>query len=159
MLRSVIDDRSVRLCDRFGNMLLLPSLREAIALHLFAFGVYEPDTIAAIVARLSASGVYVDVGANVGALALAVAAQRPATRIVCIDADPEIVDVLRRNVTENKRSNVTIVECLAGPAADRAVPLVVRKPICYRSGIDCSISSMVACLAQLLRLLGRPAGQ
>jgi FkbM family methyltransferase len=75
-----------------------------------------------VLTRLSESGVYVDVGANVGALALAIAAQRPAARIVCIEADPEIADTLRRNVTENERSNVTIIDCLAGPVANSVVP-------------------------------------
>ena len=122
LLQFFINDRSVRLPDRFGNVLSLPSLQESIALQLFAFGVYEPDTIAAVLSRLSRSGVYVDVGANVGALALPVAAQRPSARIVCIEADPEIANVLRFNVTENKRTNVTIVECLAGPVPNAAVP-------------------------------------
>src|SRR5690349_1043354 len=74
VLRFYMAERSVHLSDRFGNLLLLPSLQEPIALHLFAFRVYEADTIAAILARLSRSGVYVDVGANVGALSLPIAA-------------------------------------------------------------------------------------
>jgi FkbM family methyltransferase len=122
------DRHSARLPDRFGNVLELPDLREPIALHLFAFGVYEPDTIAAILMRLSHTGVYLDVGANVGALALAVAARRPRATIVCIEADPENAKVLRQNVLENKRSNVTTVECLAGPLPDPAVPFY-RAPV------------------------------
>jgi FkbM family methyltransferase len=129
VLRMVDDRYSARLPDRFGNVLRLPGLREPIALHLFAFGVYEPDTIAAILMRLSHTGVYLDVGANVGALALAVAARRPGARIVCIEADPENANVLRRNVSENKRSNIATVECLAGPFPDPAVPF-------YRAPID-----------------------
>jgi FkbM family methyltransferase len=119
--------RCVHLPDRYGNVLTLPSLQDPIAFHLFAFGVYEPDTIAVILARLSASGVYVDVGANVGALALAIAAQRPAVRIVCIEADPEIAEVLRRNVADNKRSNIRTVECVAGPV--RSQVAFYRAPI------------------------------
>jgi FkbM family methyltransferase len=63
----------------------------------------------------------VDVGANVGALALPVAAYRPDARIICIEADPQIVSLLRCNVAENKRSNIRIVNCLAGPIADPQV--------------------------------------
>jgi FkbM family methyltransferase len=63
----------------------------------------------------------VDVGANVGALALPVAVCRPDARIVCIEADPEIVSLLGLNVTENGRSNISIIHCLAGPIDDPQV--------------------------------------
>ena len=39
-------------------------------------------------------------------------------RIVCIEADPEIVPLLQRNVIENKRSNIAIVQCVAGPVIE-----------------------------------------
>src|SRR5205814_10638514 len=87
--------------DRFGNVLRLPSLEEPISVDLFAFGVYEPNTLRAILHHLRRSGVFVDVGANVGALSLPVAAYRPDAHIVCVEADPQIVTLLQRNVTEN----------------------------------------------------------
>jgi FkbM family methyltransferase len=110
-----------RIPDRFGNVLQLPSLEEPISLGLFASGAYEPDTLRAILRHLHPSGVFVDVGANVGALARPVAAYRPDARIVCIEADPHIVSLLQLNVAQNKRSNIDIVQCIAGPTDD---PLV-----------------------------------
>lgn len=107
--------------DRFGNMLHLPGLEEPISLGLFAFGIYEPDTLGAILHHLRPCRVFVDVGANVGALSLAVAVCRPDAQIVCIEADPEIAALLRRNVTDNGRSNVTTLNCLAGPIDDPQV--------------------------------------
>jgi FkbM family methyltransferase len=122
LVRSLIDCESAcQIPDRFGNVLTIPNLKEPIALSLFAFGVYEPETIHAILLRLSHSGVYVDVGANVGAIALAIAARRPGAQIVCVEADPEIAEVLRQNVHNNVRSNVKAIECLAGPTADPSV--------------------------------------
>jgi len=114
--------RPVRLRDRFGNALWCPSLEEPIAAAIFAAGVYEPDTLAAVLAHLNPSGVYVDVGANIGALALPVAALREDVRIVCVEADPDIAALLNRNAIENGRCNVTAIECLAGPVAAAAVP-------------------------------------
>lgn len=108
--------------DRFDNKIHLPSLREPIAVALFAFGVYEPDTVCAILGDLRPSGVFVDVGANIGALALPVAAHRPDVKIICIEADPQMVSLLRRNMIENGRSNITIVDCLAGPTDHPRVP-------------------------------------
>ena len=98
-----------------------PASKNRSSLGLFAFGVYEPDTLGAILRHLPPSGVFVDVGANIGAVALPVAACRPEARIICVEADPEIVSLLRRNVDENRRSNIDIVDCLAGPIYDPEV--------------------------------------
>jgi hypothetical protein len=54
----------------------LPSLEEPVSVNLFGFGVHEPDTLRVILKYLRPAGVFVDVGANVGALALPVAACR-----------------------------------------------------------------------------------
>src|SRR4051812_40735017 len=56
--------RPLRMPDRYGNTLCCPSVEEPITLAIFANGVYEPDTIAAILDRLPRDGVYLDVGAN-----------------------------------------------------------------------------------------------
>jgi FkbM family methyltransferase len=93
-----------------------------MSVGLFGFGVHEPDTLGAILHHLRHSGVFVDVGANVGALALPVAACRPDARIICVEADPQIVSLLKRNVAENGRSNIRIVHCLAGPIDNPQVP-------------------------------------
>src|SRR5271165_2502584 len=107
-LRPFLNGRMARIPDRFGNVLHVPSLEEPMSEGLFGFGVHEPDTLGAILDRLRPSGVFVDVGANVGALALPVAACRPDARIICIEADPQIVSLLKRNVAENGRSNIRI---------------------------------------------------
>lgn len=116
-LRLLPNRLQVRVPDSYGNQIWCPSLDEPIAIGLFGAGVYEPDTLAAILSRLPSDGVYIDVGANVGAIALPVAAQRPAARIVCVEADPQIAAILRRNVAENLRSNVAVIECVAGSEA------------------------------------------
>lgn len=111
----------IRIPDRFGNMLWCPSINEPISTAVFACGVYEPDTIAAILDALPQGGTYVDVGANVGAIALPVASTRPDATIVCVEADPDIAAMLRLNVAENARWNVRVVETLAGAEANPAV--------------------------------------
>jgi FkbM family methyltransferase len=121
VLRPFLNGGMAHVRDRFGNVLHLPSLEEPVSVNLFGFGVHEPDTLAAILHHLRSSGVFVDVGANIGALALPVAACRPDARVICIEADPQIVSLLERNVADNGRSNVRIVHCLAGPIDDRRV--------------------------------------
>ena len=113
---------AVCVSDDYGNNLLCPSLNEPIAASLFSNGVYEPDTLAAILARLRPSGVFLDVGANIGAIALPIAATRPDVRVICVEAAPQVASVLRRNVTENGRTGVIVVECLVGAQSISDVP-------------------------------------
>src|SRR4051812_36587709 len=120
-VRRFHDDGPVLVPDRFGNSLWVPSLREPIGLSLFASGVYEPETLAAALAHLPPSGIFVDVGANIGALALPLAATRPDAHIVCIEADPEIAAILRSNVALNNRQNIRVIECIAGPFTQQGV--------------------------------------
>ena len=112
----------------FGNSLCCPSFEEPIALAIFANGVYEPDTVAGIVGRIPKNGVYLDVGANIGAIALPVARHRPDVRVICIEADPATATVLRRNVANNALPNVTVAECLAGSCSKEAVRFYTATP-------------------------------
>jgi FkbM family methyltransferase len=120
-LRPFLKDGMACIPDRFGNMLHVPSLEEPISVRLFGFGIVEPDTLWAILRHLRSTGVFVDVGANIGALSLPVAACRPDARIICVEADPQVVLLLRRNATENGRSNIEIIHCLAGQIDDPQV--------------------------------------
>lgn len=117
---------SPQIADKFGNRLTVPSLLEPIALALFGSGVYEAETLAAIMRYLPQDGVFLDVGANIGALALPVASLRPRARIVAVEADPRIAAILRKNAADNARRNVTVVECVAG--AETAAVSFYRAP-------------------------------
>jgi FkbM family methyltransferase len=113
--------QSVRMPDLFGNTLCCPSIEEPMAVAIFANGVYEPESVAGILRRIPKDGVYLDVGANIGAIALPVARQRPDVHVICIEADPVMAAILRRNAANNALPNVTVAECLAGPCFREAV--------------------------------------
>jgi FkbM family methyltransferase len=120
--------KSVCMPDRFGSTLCCPSLEEPIAVAIFANGVYEPDTVAGILRRIPRNGVYLDVGANIGAIAIPVARQRPDVRVICIEADPGMATVLRRNVAKNALPNITVAECLAGSCSREAIRFYTAPP-------------------------------
>jgi FkbM family methyltransferase len=121
VLRPFRSRRPVFVRDLYGNGLWCPSIEEPIAAALVSRGVYERDTVAAILACLNPKGTFIDVGANIGVTALPVAALRPEARILCVEADPGIAAILRRNIADNARLNVSVIECIAGPFADPAV--------------------------------------
>jgi FkbM family methyltransferase len=120
--------KSVRMPDRFGNTICCPSLAEPIAVAIFANGVYEPDTVVGILSRIPRNGVYLDVGANIGAIALPVARQRPDVRVICIEADPGMATILRSNIADNALSNITVAECLAGSCSRESVRFYSAPP-------------------------------
>ena len=113
--------QSVRMPDRFGNTLCCPSVEEPIAVAIFANGVYEPDTVAGILGRIPKDGVYLDVGANIGAIALPVARQRPDVQRHLHRGRSGHGHDLATQRGEQRAPNITVAECLAGPCSEEAV--------------------------------------
>lgn len=93
-----------------------PSLLEPISVNIVAFGEYEPETIRLISAELPRGGLFVDVGANIGAISIPVALARPDVRVVAIEASPRVFPVLKGNIERNGVNNIQAVNAFA---ADR----------------------------------------
>jgi FkbM family methyltransferase len=100
--------------DRAGCIYVLPSYAEPMAQHIFTFGAYERETQETIVNFLPERGTFIDVGANIGAVAIPIARARPDVSIVCIEADPKIQRLLQGNVNRNGCKRVQVISCVAG---------------------------------------------
>jgi FkbM family methyltransferase len=61
------------------------------------------------------SGVFLDVGANIGSIALPFAKQRPAWRGFAIEAQRGICNILASNIIANRLFNVEAIHAAAGP--------------------------------------------
>ena len=101
--------------DRAGCTYVLPSYAEPMAQQIFTFGGYEHGTQQAILKRLPERGSFVDVGANIGTLAIPIAKARPDASIICIEADPRIHRLLHENLNRNGCGHVHLMSCVAGP--------------------------------------------
>ena len=62
---------------------------------------YQPDLVALIVKLLPRSGVFVDVGANIGLVSLSVAARRPDASVFAFEPDPANATRFLRNADLN----------------------------------------------------------
>jgi FkbM family methyltransferase len=93
-----------------------------MAQEIFIFGTYERGTREFIVNCLPERGTYVDVGANIGALAIPIAKARPEASIVCLEADPSIHSILKENLRRNHCERVQALSCVAGEADSDGVP-------------------------------------
>lgn len=87
----------------------IPNCVESIGFELFVNGVYEPETANLLMELLPKNGVYADLGANIGSIALPVAKKRPDVACLCVEASPVIYGYLKFNVERNGLANAVLV--------------------------------------------------
>ncbi|MBK9081841.1 MAG: FkbM family methyltransferase [Rhizobiales bacterium] len=86
---------------------------------------FDPAERALIARRLRPDTVFVDIGANVGAYALYVAALAgPRARIVAVEPQPDMYERLIFNIRQNEFATVKAIECAVADE-DRVVTLFV----------------------------------
>lgn len=91
---------------RHGLVMNVPSLVDSIGYELFINGVYEQKTIKYLVQTIPRGGVLIDVGANVGAIAVVTARLRPDVKVHAFEASPFIFSFLKENIEQNHLTNV-----------------------------------------------------
>jgi FkbM family methyltransferase len=78
-------------------------LRNSLARDVFFLGVYEPQETLLLPALLGAGQTFVDVGAHWGYFSLLAASKVGATgRVIAVEADPRVFDVLQRSLALNR---------------------------------------------------------
>lgn len=85
---------------------LLPNLTENVGFDIFVNGVYEPETAMVIASFLPHQGKLLDIGGNIGAIAVPLAKSRPDIHIVSIEASSRIYKYLCHNIESNQLANV-----------------------------------------------------
>ncbi len=88
----------------------VPSSEEPVAFHLIADGLYDERTCAVLQHALRHDSVLLDVGANVGAIAITAAHQWcPGGRVVGIEASPAVFRYLEGNLNANPVRGMTVL--------------------------------------------------
>lgn len=78
-----------------------PGVSARTAAQIF-WGIYENAELRFVERYLRPDLDVVEIGASIGAVASAIALhQHPARRLVCVEANPQLIDLLRRNVSSN----------------------------------------------------------
>lgn len=109
LLGTVQNTKNVTVTDRFGNIFLVPGLRDPIGFYLVIDGMYEPWTTRFLLRSLKKGQVFVDVGANIGVFAI-LAAQHvgDSGRVLAIEASAQIWPYLEYNIQINQVKNLRI---------------------------------------------------
>jgi FkbM family methyltransferase len=94
---------------KYGCRYLLPNLIENVSREIFINGIYEKGTSDLLAERSPQNGVFLDLGANIGAISVPLHRKRKDLRIVGVEAAPWLFPYLRRNFDQNGLGNATLV--------------------------------------------------
>lgn len=106
------------LCLVRDGSLFVTRLALPLGWHIGFFGSYEPELRDIMRSVLSAGGVAIDVGANVGWHTLLLARLAgPGGRVLAVEPNPSVRAQLQRNVGLNRLTQVEIVACALADAS------------------------------------------
>lgn len=80
---------------------IVPNIREAIGFELYINGAYEPEMIQLLKSVIPTNGNMLDIGANIGTIAIPLCKILPEINVVGVEASPTIFGYLERNVALN----------------------------------------------------------
>ena len=109
----------------------------------------DPATAAMIVNRsgISRDDIVLEIGAGLGALTIPVA--RVAKKVVAVDKDPQIIDILRTEIIANNLSNVVLMDRNILKVDIKALAEDFNRRIVVMGNLPYNISSQI--LVQLIR--------
>lgn len=100
----------------YGLTFLFPARDSAVGASLRRHGEFARPELDFLLEHAVGDGAFVDVGANIGAMALPFADQRPTWKVVAIEAHRGLGGVLAANALANGLYNVEIIPAAAGAA-------------------------------------------
>jgi FkbM family methyltransferase len=96
---------------RYGSMFALPS-DNVISKSLRVYGEWAEHELSILRPFISAGSIVIDVGANIGTHTLPFSRWVRSGRVIAIEAQPAICEVLRLNCRQNGCSNVSVVNAI-----------------------------------------------
>jgi FkbM family methyltransferase len=100
--RNIVDAEIATKAGKF----ILPNVIDNQYFELYVNGSYERKVVDYIVNNIPTNGVFLDIGANIGAISIPVAIARPDITIIAIEAMPHIFSYFKRNLELNNIDNV-----------------------------------------------------
>lgn len=106
----------IDLTRAYGMTFMFPQNDITIGRALKTYGEFARPEVELIIDHLGAApaGTYVDVGANVGAMALPVAQRLPQVRVIAIEAQRRLAGILAANALNNQLFNIDVLHAAAG---------------------------------------------
>lgn len=99
----------ITIAGKLNCKYLVPNLQENVGLDIFVNGVYEEETIDLLRTTIPNGGIYLDLGANIGAILVPLCKTRPDIQALAVEAAPWIYKYLDHNVSLNQLKNVQLI--------------------------------------------------
>jgi FkbM family methyltransferase len=125
-LKRLIAESTDFVTTRGGFKIKLQRGDDFVSNSIRVFGNFEPETEAHILERVPDGGGFCDLGANVGYLALAVAAQRSGVRVLALEPNPVVADCIDASIRANAFRSEIEVHRLAVSDVTGTLPFVVE---------------------------------
>ena len=106
----------IDLTRAYGLTFMFPQNDITIGRALKTYGEFARPEVELIIDHLAAApaGTYVDVGGNIGAMALPVAKRLPQARVIAIEAQRRLAGILAANALNNELFNIDVLHAAAG---------------------------------------------
>lgn len=91
---------------KYGCTYLLPNLIEDVCTEIYINGIYEQSTTDFLTERIPPGGVFLDLGANIGAISTPLSRRRKDIKIVCVEASPRVFGYLEKNLAANGLTDI-----------------------------------------------------
>lgn len=101
--------RDVLIQGKYDCTYKVPNIKESIGFELYINGVYEEEIINFIKRRIPFNGIFLDIGANIGAITMPLIKQRKDIKATCIEASLNVFSCLRFNTKNNQLHNCNLV--------------------------------------------------
>lgn len=113
--------RDIIIKGRYGCIYKLPNLIENVGFDIFVNGIYESETIDFITTKCKNAKYFIDIGANIGSIAIPVSKRSPDLKIICIEASQNVFEYLNWNVEQNKLKNIKLIDKAVSDCDDQEV--------------------------------------
>jgi FkbM family methyltransferase len=94
---------------KYGCTYLLPNVIEDVSFEIYINGIYEQSTSNFLTERIPPGGVFLDLGANIGAISTPLSRRRKDIKIVCVEASPRVFGYLEKNLAKNGITAISTV--------------------------------------------------
>jgi FkbM family methyltransferase len=99
--KQINEDTDIWVKGKYNSMYLLPHLKEHVTFEIYINGIHEYETHNFLLSRLPANGIFLDLGANIGAITIPLSKRRPDVKIIGVEAAPWIFRYLKENIEKN----------------------------------------------------------
>ncbi len=97
---------------RYGCEYRVPNLEEIIGFELYVNGIFEKEIVSFLISKMQADAVFLDLGANIGAVSLPICRNFPGAKVYCVEASPFVMNYLESNLAINKINNCKVFDAV-----------------------------------------------